>query len=115
MFEITSKVKEQMFARKAAGVRNSVIYARGYLWRSVGFPDLVTEVPYWRTGWQAADMELLASQGYYDARVDSFERGAVLKNLGGDARIFGLAFDENRPHAWRDGWIEVDIDLVTKE
>lgn len=37
----------------------------------------------------------------------------MLFDAGGDARVNGVGFDENRTDPWKEGWIDVDIKLGT--
>jgi hypothetical protein len=35
----------------------------------------------------------------------------TLYDIGGDARVHGIPFDEHRTEPWKLGWIDVDIRL----
>jgi hypothetical protein len=35
----------------------------------------------------------------------------TLYDIGGDARVHGISFDEHRTEPWKHGWIDVDMRL----
>jgi hypothetical protein len=39
------------------------------------------------------------------------ETWSILFDAGGDARVSGIPFDENRTAPWKGGWIDADINL----
>lgn len=70
----------------------------------------------WRCGWEDADVELLESARHQrvlaDGGKDDFEETwGLLFDAGGDARVHGIEFDENRTQPWKEGWIDADINL----
>ena len=47
-----------------------------------------------------------------EGKEDDFETTwGLLFDTGGDARVYGIAFDESRTAPWKEGWIDADINL----
>jgi hypothetical protein len=51
-------------------------------------------------------------QALADGREDDYrDTWGLLFDAGGDARVNGIAFDDQRTVPWKEGWIETDINL----
>lgn len=93
-------------------------YEAGYEARFAGASESVTATPCWQAGWQDADIELTESsrqkQHSEDDPGEQFgQTWWRLYDIGGDARVHGIPFGENRTEPWKLGWIDVDIRLGT--
>ena len=72
----------------------------------------------WRVGWEDANTELFERARLIRPIVEGREgefKGIcfTLYDIGGDARVHGIRFDELRTKPWKLGWIDVDIELGT--
>ncbi len=70
----------------------------------------------YRCGWEDADTEMLETERHRQAlaegKEDDFEATwGLLFDAGGDARVYGITFDESRTAPWKEGWIDADINL----
>jgi hypothetical protein len=93
-------------------------YEAGYEARFAGASESLTATHCWQAGWQDANLELLQSSRQRldgDAgEVEQFEQTwGQLYDIGGDARVHGIPFGEDRTEPWKLGWIDVDIRLGT--
>jgi hypothetical protein len=91
-------------------------YAAGYRARFSSIPASAAAHHCWRVGWEDADTEVLElarhKQAIAEGREDAYsETWGLLVDAGGDARVNGIAFDEDRTAAWKEGWIEADINM----
>ncbi len=93
-------------------------YEAGYGARFAGTAESWTATPCWRAGWQEADRELTASNGYLrsssvDPNVDLEPMEWSLFGTGNFARDYQLPFDHVRGTAWKRSWIRRDIEVGT--
>jgi hypothetical protein len=95
---------------------DSFEYAAGYRARLTAIPNSEEAHHCWRCGWDDADTEMLESARHKrilaDGGEDDYpETWGLLFDAGGDARVNGISFDEERTAPWKEGWIETDINL----
>jgi hypothetical protein len=57
---------------------------------------------------ESARNERVLAEGREDDYPDTW---GLLFNAGGDARVNGIPFDDDRPAPWKAGWIETHINL----
>jgi hypothetical protein len=93
-------------------------YKSGYEARYESMSLDPTQTLGWQDGWQAANFELtqsFAGGGGEDSRESQHRHDAWwgCQNIGSDARICGLPFDESRSEAWKVGWIGTDIAIIS--
>lgn len=79
---------------------------------AIGLPENASHS--YQCGWEDADTEMLETerhrQALADGKEDDFETTwGLLFDAGGDARVYGIAFDESRTAPWKEGWIDADI------
>lgn len=91
-------------------------YVAGYRARLSAISDSEGAHHCWRVGWDDADTELLESVRHKRVLAEGGEDAfpgtwGLLFDAGGDARVNGISFDEERTQPWKDGWIETDINL----
>jgi len=91
-------------------------YAAGYRARFTAIPDFEGAHHCWRVGWEDADTEVLElarhNQAIAEGREDDYsDTWGLLFDAGGDARVNGIPFSEERTAPWKEGWIETDINL----
>jgi hypothetical protein len=91
-------------------------YAAGYRARLSAIPDFDGAHHCWRVGWEDADTEMLElarhKQAVAEGREDDYpDTWGLLFDAGGDARVNGIPFDDQRTAPWKEGWIETDINL----
>jgi hypothetical protein len=93
-------------------------YEAGYAARFADASESLTATHCWRVGWEDANTEL--SESARQNRLIAEGRGGeftetwfTLYDIGGDARVNGIRFDEHRTEPWKLGWIDVDIKLGT--
>jgi hypothetical protein len=91
-------------------------YAAGYRARLSAIPDSDVAHHCWRVGWEDADTEMLESARHKrvlaEGTEDNYsETWGLLFDGGGDARMNGIPFDDDRTNPWKKGWIETDINL----
>ena len=91
-------------------------YAAGYRARLTAIPDFEGAHHCWRVGWEDADTEVLElarhNQAIAEGREDDYsDTWGLLFDAGGDARVNGIPFSEERTAPWKEGWIETDINL----
>jgi hypothetical protein len=93
-------------------------YEAGYAARFADASESLTATHCWRVGWEDANTELSKSarrnrviaQG---GEEEFTETWGTLYDIGGDARVNGILFDEQRTEPWKLGWIDIDIRLGT--
>lgn len=95
---------------------DSVEYAAGYRARLTAIPNSEEAHHCWRCGWDDADTEMLElarhRKALAEGREDDYpETWGLLFDAGGDARVNGIPFDDERTAPWKKGWIETDINL----
>jgi hypothetical protein len=95
---------------------NGADYAAGFHARLEKVPSSKNQSHSWQCGWEDANVELLASdhheQKIADGESDDYgESWGLLFDAGGDARVNGIAFDEQRAQPWKEGWIDADINF----
>ncbi len=95
-------------------------YAAGYRARLTAIPDFEGAHHCWRVGWEDADTEMLEHVRHkkviVEGREDDYpDTWGLLFDVGGDARMNGIAFDGERTAPWKEGWIETDINLGVHE
>lgn len=95
---------------------NGADYAEGFRARFQVVPFTKTQSHSWQCGWEDAHRELLASDGHEQKLVegesdDYGENWGLLFDAGGDARVNGIGFDEQRTQPWKEGWIDADINF----
>ena len=66
--------------------------------------------------WEDADTEMLElarhNHAIAEGREDDYsDTWGLLFDAGGDARVNGIPFAEERTAPWKEGWIETDINL----
>ena len=93
-------------------------YEAGYAARFADASESLTATHCWRVGWEDANTELSESvrrnRVIAEGREEEFtETWGTLYDIGGDARVHGIPFDEQRTEPWKLGWIDVDIKLGT--
>lgn len=93
-------------------------YRAGYSARFADCPESRAATHCWRTGWQDADTELSAAVRQKltvtEGGTEEFEETWwALYDIGGDTRVHGIPFDEDRTEPWKLGWIDADIKLGT--
>jgi hypothetical protein len=93
-------------------------YEAGYEARFADASESLTATHCWKAGWQDADTELTeSSRQQRDAEGGQEEQPEQtwwqLYDIGGDARVHGIPFGEDRTEPWKLGWIDVDIRLGT--
>ena len=91
-------------------------YAAGYRARMTEIPDSQAAHHCWRCGWEDAATEMLESARHKRILAEGLEDDypetwGILFDAGGDARVNGIAFDEERTAPWKEGWIETDINM----
>ena len=91
-------------------------YAAGYRARLTAIPDFDGAHHCWRVGWEDADTEMLElarhNHAIAEGREDDYpDTWGLLFDAGGDARVNGIPFAEERTAPWKEGWIETDINL----
>ena len=91
-------------------------YAAGYRARLTAIPDIDGAHHCWRVGWEDADTEMLELARHRKALAeggedDYPETWGLLFDAGGDARVNGIPFDDERTAPWKEGWVETDINL----
>ena len=91
-------------------------YAAGYRARLTAIPDFEGAHHCWRVGWEDADTEVLEmarhNQAIAEGREDDYsDTLGLLFDAGGDARVNGIAFDDEHTAPWKEGLIEADINL----
>ena len=91
-------------------------YAAGYRARLTAIPDFEGAHHCWRVGWEDADTEMLElarhNHAIAEGREDDFsDTWGLLFDAGGDARVNGIPFDDERTAPWKEGWIDADINL----
>jgi hypothetical protein len=71
----------------------------------------------WRSGWDDADTEMMLESARHgrvvaEGREDHYpDTWGLLFDAGGDARVNGIPFDDERTAPWKEGWIATDINL----
>ncbi len=88
-------------------------YEAGYRSRLENTDEFKTATYCWRAGWQDADRELRAS-GHQEAKEMMNEAAPAQWSSYGTgrlARICGLPFDADRSDAWKQSWVQTDIEL----
>jgi hypothetical protein len=90
-------------------------YEAGYEARFAGASESLTATHCWQAGWQDADLELTKSfrQKRHGEEIQEEQTWWQLYDIGGDARVHGIPFGEDRTESWKLGWIDVDIRLGT--
>jgi hypothetical protein len=90
---------------------DSAEYAAGYRARLTAIPNSEEAHHCWRSGWDDADTEMLESARHgrviaEDREDDYPDTWGLLFDAGGDARVNGIPFDDERTAPWKVGWIE---------
>ncbi len=70
----------------------------------------------WACGWQDAYVDLIEAERHNRVLAaggedDYPETWGILFDAGGDARVAGIPFEENRTAPWKEIWIDADINL----
>jgi hypothetical protein len=91
-------------------------YAAGYRARLTAIPDFEGAHHCWRVGWEDADTEVLElarhNRVIAEGREDDYsDTWSLLFDAGGDARMNGIPFAEERTAPWKEGWIQTDVNL----
>jgi hypothetical protein len=89
-------------------------YAAGYRARLTAIPDFDGAHHCWRASVGKTEMLELARhrKALAEGREDDYpETWGLLFDAGGDARVNGIPFDDERTATWKEGWIETDINL----
>jgi len=91
-------------------------YAAGFRARLTAIPDYDGAHHCWRAGWENAGTEVLELARHKKALADGGEDDytdtwSLLFDAGGDARVNGIPFDDERTSPWKEGWIEADINV----
>jgi hypothetical protein len=91
-------------------------YAAGFRARPAGVPLRGRRSLAWRSGWQDAHVDLIEAERHNRVLAageedDYPETWGMLFDAGGDARVAGIPFEENRTAPWKEGWIDADINL----
>ena len=91
-------------------------YEAGYAARFADASESLTANHCWRVGWEDANTELSESarrnRVIAEGGEEEFtETWGALYDIGGDARVNGIAFDERRTQPWKEGWIDADINF----
>jgi hypothetical protein len=97
---------------------NRAEYAAGFQARLNGIPAPERAHNAWLCGWEDADVDLAESARHRQVieagEADDYgESWGALFDAGGDARVNGIGFDEDRTAPWKEGWIDADIKLGT--
>jgi hypothetical protein len=97
---------------------NRADYAAGFRARLAEAAASETAPNAWRCGWEDADTDVRESVRHRRVLAaggtdDHEEAWYMLFDAGGDARVNGVEFDENRTDPWKEGWIDADIKLGT--
>jgi hypothetical protein len=98
------------------GKWNRQEYAAGFRARLTDIPKSEDAHHCWRVGWEDADTEMLElarhKQALAEGREDNYSDTCnLLFDGGGDARVNGVPFDEDRTEPWKEGWIAADINM----
>ena len=81
--------------------------------------ESLTATHCWCVGWEYANTAELSESArrnrvIAEGREEEFtETWGTLYDIGGDAHVNGILFDEHRTEPWKLGWIDVDITLGT--
>ena len=99
---------------------NKTEYANGLRARFACIGMLDSASHSYRFGWEDADTEMLETERHRKALVEGKEDDfgstwGLLLVAGGDARVYGIAFDESRTAPWKEGWIDADINLGLRD
>ena len=91
-------------------------YAAAFRARPAGVPLRGRRSLAWRSGWQDAHVDLIEAERHNRVLAAGGEDDypvtcGILFDAGGDARVAGIPFDENRTAPWKEGWIDADINL----
>ena len=85
-------------------------YAAGYRARLTAIPDFDGAHHCWRVGY--IYILKLHKKALAEGGEDDYpETWSLLFDAGGDARVNGIPFDDERTAPWKEGWVETDINL----
>jgi hypothetical protein len=98
------------------GQWNRQDYAAGFRARLSDIPKSEDVHHCWRVGCEDANTETFElarhKQALAAGREDNYsESWNLLFDGGGDARVNGVPFDEDRTEPWKEGWIAADINM----
>jgi hypothetical protein len=93
-----------------------VEYEAGYAARFVAVSESLTATQCWRVGRSDANTELSESSRLNRVIAEGGEEEftetwGTLYDIGDDARVNGIPFDEHRTEPWKLGRIDVDLKL----
>jgi hypothetical protein len=98
------------------GQWNRQEYAAGFRARLIDIPKSEDAHHCWCVGWEDADTEMLElarhKRALAEGREDNYsDTWNLLFDGGGDARVNGIPFNEDRTEPWKEGWIAAEINM----